>query len=248
VLTSSSDPSEPVAPGAELRLELTVTAGPTAPWGCGYLLLDGMAGSATVTAAEQAEWFPEQRWFRVRAGAGRTVTGRFTLRVADRAGAPTVRPSIALSRAGAAQPVRTPALSDLAFRVTTRSVVGLRLVVPVDGVGELPLPDAAGARLDVAAPRSGSASPGADGGTVRYTPQRGFTGYDRFTVGYRNAGGADVRAVVTVHVGDLDAAPGVLPVHGAPAAERSRWQENEVTGSLPWPTGGRSAAGGRGDR
>jgi hypothetical protein len=248
VLTSSTDPAGVVAPGAELHLELTVTAGDTAAWGCGYLLLDEVVGAATVTAAEGAEWFPDQRWFRVRADAGRTATGRFTLRVADRRGAPTVRPSMALSRAGGAQPTRTPALSDAAFRVTTRSVAGLRLAVPVDAVGELRLPDGAAAPLDIAAPRFGAAAAAPDGRTVRYTPRPGFTGYDRFTVGYRDAGGATRRAVVTVHVGDLTETPGLLPDAGVSGAEQHRWQENEVTGTLPWPTAARTSAGTRGKR
>jgi hypothetical protein len=247
VLTSAVDPADPVAPGAELRLELTVTAGPDAVWGCGYLLLDDLAGSATVTSAEDAEWFPEQRWFRVRADAGSTGTARFTLRVADRPAAPTLRPSLAVSRASRARPMRTPALSDGVFRIATRSTVGLRLVVPADSEGVVPLPEDVAGPVDVSAPRSGTATVTADGRAVRYAPRPGFTGYDRFTLTGRSAEGAAVRGTVTVHVGALDDVPGLLAPPepgGTGGAELRPWQENEVTGELPWPDAARAARNG----
>jgi hypothetical protein len=245
-LTSSEDPARALAPGSELHLELAVEAEPRAGWGYGYLLVEDLAGTATITAAEHAEWFPEQRWFRVRSEAGDPAVGRFTLKVADRPKTPTLRPSIAVGRTSGPRMARTLALSDRVFRLGRAPVAGLRLTVPIGAACFVRLPDDTARVLDVRPPRSGVASATEDGRGLRYEARAGFTGYDRFTYTRRSADGTTATGAVTVFVGRLDEAPGLLtpPSDDGQGVTAIRpWQENEVVGEMPWPSVRRPARG-----
>lgn len=244
VLTSAQDPAALLAPGSTLELELSVTAGPRAV-GYGYLQLDDLAGSATVASIEDAEWFPEHRWFRVRSDAGATAVGRVRLQVADRPAKPTLRPAILAGRTSRQRTVRTPALSDRVFRLGTASVLGLRLVVPVGAGGVVRLPSGSTA-LEVAAPRSGTASVVDDGAALRYEPRPAFSGYDRFTFVRRTAEGARTSGTVTVFVGDAGDVPGLLTPPGGDGEGTTAyrpWQGDEIDGALPWPSPERSTRG-----
>lgn len=235
-LYSSADPLEGAAPGDHVQLGLSVAPGEGASRGCAYLVGSSLAG-AEVVAVQGVEFFPEQRWFRVRAEPGETRTGVVSLRI----GTPKesrIRPQIMVGvpDASGRKMIRTGRLSDLSLPVRAASAPGLRLVTPVGGEGAVNVLAgmAAGSMaISVGQPRNGTARLSRDG-WVSYLPAPGFAGYDRFTYTVGTADGSKVTAAVNVFAGDPGSAPGLFPEQPA-ATDFRPWQWPELTGEMPWP-------------
>ncbi|WP_328536118.1 Ig-like domain-containing protein [Streptomyces sp. NBC_00344] len=236
-LYSSADPLSGVAPGDQLQLGLSVAADGGAPYGCAYLMEDSLLDAADVLDAQQLEYFPEQRCFRVRADPGTHASGVLLLRIKHPTGAPRLRPQIrvAVPDGPGRKPVRTGRLSDAALPVLAPAARGLRIVVRPGEGGTVHATSAlpGSTPISVTQPAYGTARLTADG-WVSYQPRPGFRGYDRFQYTVATADGGKSSAPVNVHVGELGEVPGVFPEHTGAAAFRA-WQWPELTGEMPWP-------------
>ncbi|WP_392673319.1 Ig-like domain-containing protein [Streptomyces sp. LN785] len=236
-LYSSADPQEGVVPGDHVQLGLSVAPGEGAPRGCAYLMESSLAG-AEILAVQGLEYFPGQRWFRVRADLGETRTGVVSLRIGRPERVPRLRPQIMIGvpDGTALKMIRTGRLSDASLPVRAASAPGLRMVTEPGTQGAANVLDAAPAgsfAISVSQPRHGSTQLSRDGWAT-YLPTPGFTGYDRFEYTVGTADSAKITAPVNVFVGDPGHAPGAFPQH-AVATGFHPWQWPELTGEMPWP-------------
>ncbi|MEU3775577.1 Ig-like domain-containing protein [Streptomyces sp. NPDC032472] len=245
-LYSSADPRRGVAPGETLQLGLSVAADQGAPRGCGYLLQAPLAEAADIVGMQGLEYFPKQRWFRIRAEAGETATGVLHLRVRDTAAAANrrIRPQIMVGvpDASGRRTIRTAKLDAEALPLRAPAARGLRLTAAPGGSGSVNVLSACPAgstAIGVSAPRHGDAQLSYDG-WVTYSPAPGFSGYDRFTYTVGTPSGEQQTSHVNVFVGSLDHAPGAFPAHPTEVAFRP-WQWPELTGEMPWPRPDQSA-------
>ncbi|WP_327279153.1 MULTISPECIES: Ig-like domain-containing protein [unclassified Streptomyces] len=237
-LYSSADPRRGVAPGETVQLGVSVAPDQGASRGCAYLLEAPLADSADVVAVQGLEYFPRQRWFRIRAEAGETGTGVLHLRVHDRATAPRIRPQIvvAVPDATGRKLVRTAKLDADALPLRPATARSLRITTEPGRPGTANVLSAAPAgstAVSVTQPRGGDVQLSYDG-WVTYTPAPSFTGYDRFTYTVATPAGEQQTSHVNVFVGSLDHIPGAFPQRPADAAMRP-WQWPELSGEMPWP-------------
>ncbi|MEV0411806.1 Ig-like domain-containing protein [Streptomyces sp. NPDC050448] len=243
-LYSSADPRRGVAPGETVQLGLSVAPDQGAARGCAYLLEAPLADSADIVAVQGLEYFPRQRWFRIRADAGGTGTGVLHLRVHDTATAPRIRPQIvvAVPDATGRKLVRTAKLDADALPLRPATARSLRIAAEPGRPGTVNVLSAAPAgstAVSVTQPRGGDAQLSYDG-WVTYSPAPSFTGYDRFAYTVATPAGEQQTSHVNVFVGSLDYTPGVFPAHPTDVAFRP-WQWPELSGEMPWPRPGRPA-------
>ncbi|MEV8567511.1 Ig-like domain-containing protein [Streptomyces sp. NPDC051322] len=188
-------------------------------------------------AVEGLEYFPAQRWFRVRADPGANASGIVSLQVKEPTGAPRLRPQIrvAVPDGSGRKLIRTGPLSDASVLVGAATAPGLRLLMRPGDLGSVNvLAGMAGSSpISVTQPVHGTAQLAADG-WVSYQAPTGFAGYDRFHYTVATADGRKSSAPVNVHVGELDAVPGAFPEYPATTEFRG-WQWPELSGRMPWP-------------
>ncbi|WP_329124301.1 Ig-like domain-containing protein [Streptomyces sp. NBC_01465] len=240
-LYSSADPLEEVAVGDLVQLGLSVAPDRGAPRGCAYLHADALTEAAEIVGAEQLEYFPAQRWFRVRAEAGESRSGVLSLRVKQPSGPPRLRPQfrVAVPDGSGMKLIRTGRLDALALPVRTSPAAGLRILTAQDTPGAVRIPAGGGAPVSLTQPRHGEAQLTGDG-ALAYLPAPGFLGYDRFTYTVTAVDGSLASAPVNVHVGPLGQAPGAFP-ECTSAVEFHPWQWPGLTGEMPWPRSPESA-------
>ncbi|MFE5734507.1 Ig-like domain-containing protein [Streptomyces sp. NPDC056528] len=248
-LYCSVPPFSGVAPGDVVQLALSVAV-ENAPFGYAYLQEKYFADAAEVLAFQQMEYFPRQRWYRVRAEPGANGVGFLSVRVKrPRKNEPRLRPQIAVAVPGreSGKKVRTASLRDRSLLIHTLFAPGLRIVtgpgVPgsADALAAVP-PGSVPA--GVTQPRHGTARFDPDG-TLTYLPYQGFTGYDRFEYTVTGPEGEKVTAPVNVHVGGLEGRAGVFPEHQRLTTEFRSWQWPELTGAMPWPEAARPPRNGQ---
>ncbi|MEU9063495.1 Ig-like domain-containing protein [Streptomyces sp. NPDC048430] len=237
-LYCSADPRTGTVPGEIVQLGLSVAADEGAPRGCAYVLESSLTDAAEILSVEALEYFPQQRWFRVRADPGETRTGALSLRIRPPRGAPRLRPQImvAVPDAGGQKLIRTARLTGHSLPVLTHSVAGLRITTEpgVRGTANVLARAPQGSfAISVTQPLHGTAQLSRDG-WVAYDPAPGFTGYDRFEYTVGTADSAKVTAAANIFVGDLGLAPGVFPADPAETGFQT-WQWPELTGEMPWP-------------
>ncbi|GAA1556628.1 MULTISPECIES: Ig-like domain-containing protein [Streptomyces] len=237
-LYSSADPRLGVAPGETFQLGLSVAPDGGAPRGCAYLLGAPLTESAEVVGVQGLEFFPRQRWFRLRAEPGENAAGVLHLRVRDSAAEPRIRPQIMVGVPDATgrRTTRTGRLDAEALPLRRPVARGLRLTAEPGGSGSVNVLSACPpgcTAVTVTAPRNGDAQLSYDG-WVTYTPAPGFTGYDRFAYTVATPAGEKLTSHVNVFTGPLDAVPGAFPAHPSEVAFRP-WQWPELTGEMPWP-------------
>ncbi|MFB6811995.1 Ig-like domain-containing protein [Streptomyces sp. NPDC056387] len=243
-LYSSADPRRGLAPGETVQLGLSVAPDQGASRGCAYLLEAPLADSADVVAFQGLEYFPRQRWFRLRAEAGETGTAVLHLRVHDTVTAPRIRPQIvvAVPDATGRRLVRTARLDADALPLRPATARSLRITAGPGGPGTVNVLSAAPAgstAVSVTQPRGGDAQLSYDG-WVTYTPAPSFTGYDRFEYTVATPAGEKQTSHVNVFVGSLEHTPGVFPAQPVDVAFRP-WQWPELSGEMPWPRPGQTA-------
>ncbi|WP_406283052.1 Ig-like domain-containing protein [Streptomyces sp. NBC_00209] len=237
-LFSSVEPDRPVVPGDIVELALCVAAEQGAPRGCAYLLESSLVDAGEVVSLEALEYFPRQRWFRVRADPGETRTGVLSVRIGSPGRAPRLRPQIMVGIPDATQRkmVRTARLTGHAVPVGPHRLTGLRIVTSPGVRGEgnalVEAPEGSFA-ISVTQPLHGSAQLSRDG-WVAYDPAPGFVGYDRFEYTIGTSDSTKATATAHVFVGDLTAAPGAFPQTAVTTAF-TPWQWPELTGTMPWP-------------
>ncbi|MCC0095353.1 hypothetical protein K7B10_11275 [Streptomyces flavotricini] len=237
-LYTSADPRRGVAPGETVQFGMSVAPDGGASRGCAYLLEEPLAAVGEIVGVQGLEYFPRQRWFRVRADAGEQTTGVLHLRVGESATARSIRPRliVGIPDASDRKIVRTGKLAADPLLLRPRGPRGLRLVTEPGLPGTVNVLSAAAAGstgVSVTQPRGGRAELSPDG-WVTYTPAPGFTGYDRFEYTVAAAAAGQVTSHVNVFVGSLDHIPGAFPQHPADSAPRP-WQWPELTGEMPWP-------------
>lgn len=237
-LYSSAEPDRSVVPGDIIELALCVAAEQGAPRGCAYLLESSLLDAGEVVSLEALEYFPRQRWFRVRADPGETRTGVLSVRIGRPGCAPRLRPQIMVGIPDATQRkmVRTARLTGHSVPIRPHRLTGLRILTSPGARGEGNVLDEApdgSFAISVTQPLYGNAQLSRDG-WVTYEPAPGFVGYDRFEYTIGTADSMKATATANVFVGDLAAAPGVFPP--APVVTAfSPWQWPELTGKMPWP-------------
>jgi hypothetical protein len=240
-LYSSVAPFSGVAPGDVVQLALSVAV-ENAPFGYAYVQEKYFADAAEIVAIQDVEYFPKQRWYRVRAEPGQNGVGFLSVRVKrPKKKEPRLRPHIAVAVPGreSRKMVRTASLRDRSLLIRTMFAPGLRIVtapgVPgmADALGALATLAPGSRPVSVSQPRSGTAGLGQDG-RIGYEPRPGFTGYDRFEYTVATPDGGQVTAPVNVYVGALDDRPGVFPEHQL-TTDFQPWQWSELTGAMPWP-------------
>ncbi|MFC7977153.1 Ig-like domain-containing protein [Streptomyces cinereoruber] len=247
-LYCSVPPFSGIAPGDVVQLALSVAV-ENAPFGYAYLHEKYFADSAEVLAFQAMEYFPRQRWYRVRAEPGENGVGFLSVRVKQpRKNEPRLRPQIAVAVPGreTGKKVRTASLRDRSLLIRTMFAPGLRIVT---GPGVPGTADALAAvppgstPVEVTQPRHGAARFGTDG-ILTYLPHQGFAGYDRFEYTVAGPDGEKIIAPVNVHVGGLEGRAGVFPEHQFTTEFRS-WQWPELTGAMPWPGTARTPQNGQ---
>ncbi|MFD3544900.1 Ig-like domain-containing protein [Streptomyces sp. NPDC058655] len=237
-LYSSADPRAGVAPGDTLEIGVSVAPDQGASRGCAYLMEGPLTEAAEIVGVQGLEYFPRQRWFRVRAEAGESSTGVLRLRIGAATSAHRVRPqfSVGVPDATGRKLVRTGKLSGEALPLRTAAARGLRITAETGGTGAVNVLSAlpAGSTVvSVTQPRTGSAQVSYDG-WVTYTPSPGFSGHDRLEYTVATPDAAKLTSHVNVFVGAPGQTPGVLPERPADVAFRP-WQWPELTGEMPWP-------------
>ncbi|MEU9418603.1 Ig-like domain-containing protein [Streptomyces sp. NPDC051000] len=237
-LYSSADPRHGVAPGEVVQFGLSVAVDRAAPRGCAYLLAAPLTAAGEIVGLQGLEYFPRQRWFRVRAEAGETGTGVLHLRAAETADAPRIRPQIMVGvpDASGRKMVRTGRLDTQALPLRRPAARGLRIATEPNTPGSVHVlsgAPAGSAAISVTRPGHGDAQLSYDG-WVTYTPAPGFVGYDRFAYVVGTPGAGEQTSHVNVFVGELAATPGAFPEHTTDVAFRP-WQWPELSGEMPWP-------------
>ncbi|GGZ61013.1 Ig-like domain-containing protein [Streptomyces subrutilus] len=243
-LYSSADPRGGVVPGEAFQLGLSVAPDQGAPRGCAYLLEASLKDTVEIVALQGLEYFPRQRWFRVRADAGENATGILHVRLLAEVTAPVLRPQIVVGVPDATglRLVRTGKLSDGALRLRPPGARGLRVQTEPGRPGTVNVLSAAPAgstAVSLTQPRNGDAQLSYDGWAT-YTPAPGFTGYDRFTYVVGTPDAQQLTSHVNVFVGSTAHAPGLFPQQPTDVAFRP-WQWPELSGEMPWPRPGRPA-------
>ncbi|MFI1937001.1 Ig-like domain-containing protein [Streptomyces purpureus] len=236
-LYSSVAPFSGVAPGDIVQLGLSVAV-EGAPFGYAYLQEKYFADTAEIVSIQQLEYFPRQRWFRVRAEPGETGTGVMVIRVKQPKKEPRLRPqiSVAVPERETGKLVRTASLKDRALMISTAFAPGLRIVTAAGARGSVNVLAAVApgsTPVSVTQPRCGSAQLAHDG-WLAYLPHHGFTGYDRFEYTVATPDGKKITAPVNVHVGGLDGRAGVFPEQQL-TTEFQQWQWSNLSGEMPWP-------------
>ncbi|MEV6685361.1 Ig-like domain-containing protein [Streptomyces sp. NPDC051578] len=236
-LYSSADPRTGAAPGETVQFALSVAADPGAGRGCAYLMEEPLSGAGEIVGVQGLEYFPRQRWFRVRTDAGETSTGALHLRVGEVTGPRSIRAQIVVGvpDASGRKLIRTGRLGAEPLPLLPPAARGLRIVTAQGSPGTVNLLSGAPAgstAVSVSQPRSGEAELSYDG-WVTYTPAAGATGYDRFTYTVTSPAGVELTSHVNVFVGSPDS-PGAFPERPADSARRP-WQWPELTGEMPWP-------------
>jgi hypothetical protein len=237
-LSSSADPRLGAVPGEVVQLGLSVAADQGALRGCAYVMESSLTDAAEVISVEALEYFPQQRWFRVRADPGETRTGVLSLRIRPPQGAPRLRPQImvAIPDDGGNKLIRTARLTGHSLPVRTHPMLGLRITTEpgVRGTANVLAQASQGSfAISVTQPRHGTTQLSRDG-WVAYDPAPGFMGYDRFEYTVGTPDSAKVTAAANVFVGDLGLAPGVFPLHPAETGFHP-WQWPKLAGEMPWP-------------
>ncbi|MCB5165547.1 Ig-like domain-containing protein [Streptomyces bambusae] len=243
-LYCSADPFRGVQPGETLQLGLSVAPGEGASRGYAYLPEAPLLGAAEIEAVQGLEYFREQKWFRVRADGGATGTGVIQLRIKDPVSARRIRPQmlVGMPDASGRKVLRTGKLSDEALIVLRPKAPGLRLVAEpgqTASVNVLAAVPAGSSAVSVTRPRHGKSELSYDG-WVTYSPERGYTGWDRFEYTVSTPAGGTLSSHVNVLVGAGPQTPGVFPEQRTTAPFRP-WQWPELTGEMPWPRPDQSA-------
>ncbi|WP_406362237.1 Ig-like domain-containing protein [Streptomyces sp. NBC_01579] len=237
-LYSSVEPTVGAVIGDVIQLALSVAADQGAPRGCAYVLESSLIDAAEILTIEALEYFPQQRWFRVRADPGETRTGVLSLRIGYPRGAPRLRPQIMVGIPDGTQHklIRTARLTGHSVPVRPHTLPGLRILTDpgTQGMANVLAQAPAGSfAISVTQPLHGSTQLSRDG-WVTYQPAPGFAGYDRFEYTVGTADSVKMTAAANVFVGDLGLAPGAFPQHSAVTGFQS-WQWPELTGKMPWP-------------
>ncbi|MFE2141875.1 Ig-like domain-containing protein [Streptomyces sp. NPDC059456] len=237
-LYTSADPRRGASPGETVRFGLSVAPDGGAPRGCAYLPVQPLVEVGEILGVEGLEYFPRQRWYRIRADSGETVNGVLHLRVGATAAARSIRPQILVGvpDASGLKLVRTGRLAADPVPLRPLAPRGLRIATAPGRPGTVNVLSAAppgSTAVSVTQPRAGHAQLSYDG-SVTYTPAAGFTGYDRFEYMVATAAAGQQTSHVNVFVGSLEHIPGAFPQQPADAAVRP-WQWPELSGEMPWP-------------
>ncbi|MER7517939.1 Ig-like domain-containing protein [Streptomyces sp. NPDC126499] len=237
-LYCSVPPFAGVAPGDTVQMALSVAV-ENAPFGYAYLQEKYFADAAEILAVQDVDYFPKQRWYRVRAEPGVNGVGFFSVRVKrPKKKEPRLRPHIAVAVPGrdSRKIVRTASLRDRSLLIRTMFAPGLRIVVAPGTQGSVDVLAAVppgSTPVAVSQPRFGTAQLGQDG-WLGYLPYQGFTGYDRFEYTVATPDGGQVTAPVNVFVGSLEGRAGVFPEQQL-TTDFQNWQWSDFTGEMPWP-------------
>lgn len=242
-LYSSADPRFGASPGETVQFALSVAADRGVLRGCAYLLEERLTAAGEIVGTQGLEYFPRQRWFRVRADAGETSTGVLHLRLKDPASAHGIRcqVSVGIPDATGRKLLRTGRLDAEPLPVRRPVARGLRITTAPGRPGTVNVLSAAppgSNALSVTQPRGGEAQLTYDG-SVTYTPAAGTVGYDRFEYTVGTPAGGRLTSHVNVFVGTLEHTPGAFPEHPAISAPRP-WQWPELMGEMAWPRTDRS--------
>lgn len=242
-LYSSADPRFGATPGETVQFALSVAADRGVSRGCAYLLEEPLADSGEIIGTQGLEYFPRQRWFRVRTDDDETSTGVLHLRVKDPSAAQVIRcqMSVGIPDASGRKLLRTGRLDAEPLPVRRPVARGLRITTGPGRPGTVNVLSAAprgSNALSVTQPRGGDAQLSYDG-SVTYSPAAGTVGYDRFEYTVATPGGGELTSHVNVFVGSLEHTPGAFPEHPANSAPRP-WQRPELSGEMAWPRTDRS--------
>ncbi|MFD7259161.1 Ig-like domain-containing protein [Streptomyces sp. NPDC059874] len=238
-LYSSAEPRAGVTAGDSFEIGVSMAPDQGAPRGCAYLLEAPLTEAAEIVGVQGLEYFPRQRWFRLRAEAGESSTGVLQLRVGAAVTAHRIRPQfiVGVPDATGRKIVRTGKLSGAALPLRRPGVArGLRITAEPGGTGSVNVLAAAPAGstvVSVTQPRAGSAEVSYDG-WVAYTPVPGFTGYDRLEYTVTTPEAVKLTSHVNVFVGAPAQAQRVFPEYPTDVAFRP-WQWPELSGEMPWP-------------
>ncbi|MFF3996913.1 Ig-like domain-containing protein [Streptomyces cyaneofuscatus] len=216
-LRCDRDPGLPVRPGEQIACEWILTPEGDGARFYGYLMADSFTRVATIENLAGLKLLPTGDRYATSTTPGVERIARFTLRVnayvpPDAFLVPVLRAGI-IAGGGTGLTSTTSSLKDRGFRIAALPPQGRSmLLLPghrgvlkglADGVGE-------GVRLIGVGPARHGVTAVEPDGSVIYDPFHGHLGYDWFDYVLDPGTGVPVRGRVTVHVGDLGAAPGVL--------------------------------------
>ncbi|MGW6579358.1 Ig-like domain-containing protein [Streptomyces globisporus] len=216
-LRSDHDPELPVRPGEQIGFEWTLTPHGNGTRYYGYLMAQSFTRVATIGNMVGVSMLPSGERYATSTGPGEQRVARFTLRVntyvpPDAFLVPVLRAGI-IADGGKGLTSTTFSVKDRGFRVAALPPQGRSLLLMpghrgvlkglTDGLGE-------GVRLIGVGPARHGVTAVEPDGSVVYDPFHGHLGYDWFDYVLDPGTGVPVRGRVTVHVGDLDAVPGVL--------------------------------------
>jgi hypothetical protein len=216
-LTASADPRLPLAPGQEVRFAVTLLPEGPGHRYYGYVMtqpfdrvaqVDGLAGISLLPAGDRYATSVE---------AGGTRVARFTAMVHHDvpAGAfliPQVRAGI-IAHGGSSLTSSTHSVKQYGYRIAPLPAQGRVLQVAPGYPGVLRgLTEGLGERVRLVGvgPALRGVTTVEPDGAVVYTPYPGQAGYDRFAYALDDGDGRLTRGQVTVFIGDLPSAPGVL--------------------------------------
>lgn len=216
-LTADADPDVPLRPGQSVGFDLTLFPEGAGHRYYGYVMAPPFAKVAHVEQLAGMSLLASGDRYASSVEAGTTRVARFTARIHDDAGAgaflvPEVRSGI-IARGGSSLTSGTHAVKQRGFRIAPLHVPGRTLRVALGYRGLLTgLTEGLGEHVQLVGvgPARFGATYVAPDGAVTYTPFNGHTGYDRFDYVLDDGAGRLVRGRVTVCVGDMGAAPGVL--------------------------------------
>ncbi|MDN3021499.1 Ig-like domain-containing protein [Streptomyces sp. S.PB5] len=216
-LTADADPRLPLTPGQEVRFALALLPEGQAHRYYGYLMAEPFARVADITGLGGMSLLPKGDRYATSVESGGTRVARLTATVRHDvpAGAfliPQLRAGI-IAFGGTSLSSSTHSVKQYGYRVAPLPAQGRLLRVTPGHRGVLRgLTEGLGERV-----RLVGVGPAAHGvtavepdGAVVYTPFPNRTGYDRFTYALDDGDGRLTRGQVTVFIGDLEAAPGVL--------------------------------------
>jgi len=216
-LRCDHDPGLPVRPGEQIGFAWTLTPHGDGTRYYGYLMAQSFNRVATIENMVGLSLLPSGERYATSTTPGVERIARFTLRVhayvpPDAFLVPVMRAGI-IADGGKGLTSTTFSLKDRGFRIAALPPQGRSmLLLPghrgvlkglADGLGE-------GVRLIGVGPARHGVTAVEPDGSVIYDPFHGHLGYDWFDYVLDPGTGVPVRGRVTVHVGDLGAAPGVL--------------------------------------